>query len=90
MLFLCLVCYHNAYRAIAQYVVDEDAGGDARILDIAQREKMPKKIPEGMTELSVYVDKDVKLKFKVACTKQGKPMGEIVNTLLKDWLKTNE
>ena len=71
-------------------MVDEDAGGDARILDIAQTEKMPKKIPEGMTELSVYVEKDVKLQFKVACTKQGKPMGEIVNTLLKDWLKTNE
>jgi hypothetical protein len=71
-------------------VVDKYVGGDARILDIAQIEKMPKKIPEGMTELSVYIDKDVKLRFKVACTKQGKPMGEVVNTLLKEWLQTNE
>ncbi|MBD2616407.1 hypothetical protein H6G94_35165 [Nostoc punctiforme FACHB-252] len=51
---------------------------------------MPKKIPEGMTELSVYIDKDVKLRFKVACTKQAKSMGEVVNTLLKEWLQTNE
>ncbi|WP_313937658.1 plasmid partition protein ParG [Anabaena azotica] len=65
-------------------------GGDARIRDIAQVETMPKKIPEGMTELSVYIEKQVKTDFKVACTKQNKSMGEVVNQLLKEWLKVNE
>ncbi|MBG1263421.1 plasmid partition protein ParG [Nostoc commune] len=51
---------------------------------------MAKKIPEGMTELSVYIEKEVKTDFKVACTKKNKPMGEILNQLLKEWLKTNE
>lgn len=51
---------------------------------------MPKKIPEGMTELSVYIEKEVKTDFKVACTKKDKSMGEILNQLLKEWLKAND
>jgi hypothetical protein len=51
---------------------------------------MAKKIPEGMTELSLYIDKDIKLEFKLACTKQGKPMSEVVSELIKEWLKTND
>ncbi|MEA5580410.1 plasmid partition protein ParG [Nodularia harveyana UHCC-0300] len=47
---------------------------------------MPKKIPEGMTELSVYIDKQVKTDFKVACAKQNKPMGQVINQMLKEWL----
>ena len=70
--------------------MDEIIGGDARILDIAQIGTMAKKIPEGMTELSVYVEKEVKTDFKVACTRKNKPMGEILNQLLKEWLKTND
>lgn len=71
-------------------MVDKIIGGDARILDIAQIRTMAKKIPEGMTELSVYIEKEVKIDFKVACTKQNKSMGEILNQLLKEWLKTND
>ncbi|MFO5492837.1 MAG: plasmid partition protein ParG [Cuspidothrix sp.] len=47
---------------------------------------MAKKIPEGKAELSVYVDKELKLKFKVACTQQDKSMGDVVNELIEDWL----
>ncbi len=49
---------------------------------------MAKKIPEGKAELSVYVDKELKLKFKVACTQQDKSMGDVVNELIEDWLST--
>lgn len=50
---------------------------------------MAKKIPEGKAELSVYVDKELKLKFKVACTQQDRPMGDVVNELIEDWLKNS-
>ncbi len=51
---------------------------------------MAKKIPEGKAELSVYVDKELKLKFKVACTQQDKSMGDVVNELIEDWLAQNQ
>jgi len=48
---------------------------------------MPKKIPPDMAELSVYVDKKLKLQFKLACTAQEKPMSEVVGLLMKQWLE---
>ncbi|AFZ61277.1 hypothetical protein H6G54_02595 [Anabaena cylindrica FACHB-243] len=50
---------------------------------------MAKKIPEGKAELSVYIDKEIKLRFKVACTQQDRPMGDVVNELIEDWLKNS-
>ena len=40
-----------------------------------------------MAELSVYVDKKLKLQFKLACTAQEKPMSEVVGLLMKQWLE---
>jgi hypothetical protein len=51
---------------------------------------MAKKIPEGKAELSVYVDKELKLRFKVACTQQDKSMGDVVNELIEDWLNSQQ
>lgn len=51
---------------------------------------MAKKIPPEMAELSVYVDKRLKLRFKLACTAQEKPMSEIIGLLMKQWLETTE
>jgi hypothetical protein len=51
---------------------------------------MAKKIPEGKAELSVYIDKELKLKFKVACTQQDRPMGDVVNELIEDWLSREQ
>lgn len=51
---------------------------------------MAKKIPPEMAELSVYVDKRLKLRFKLACTAQEKPMSEIIGLLMKQWLETAE
>ncbi|WP_293365646.1 hypothetical protein [Microcoleus sp. CAWBG27] len=48
---------------------------------------MAKKIPPDMAELSVYVDKKLKLQFKLACTAQEKPMSEVVGLLMKQWLE---
>lgn len=49
-----------------------------------------KKIPPGMTELSLYIDKNLKLKFKLACTAEEKPMSEVVTTLIEQWLMQKE
>jgi hypothetical protein len=51
---------------------------------------MAKKIPPEMAELSVYVDKKLKLRFKLACTAQEKPMSEVIGLLMKQWLETTE
>ncbi len=51
---------------------------------------MAKKIPPGMTELSLYIDKNLKLKFKLACTAEEKPMSEVVTTLIEQWLMQKE
>ena len=56
----------------------------------ARMRDMAKKIPPEMAELSVYVDKRLKLRFKLACTAQEKPMSEVIGLLMKQWLETAE
>ena len=46
---------------------------------------MPKHIPPGTAELSVYIDKTLKTDFKLACVAQNKSMSEIVGELVKHW-----
>ena len=43
-----------------------------------------------MTELSSYVDKDLKLRFKLACTAKQKTMSEVITDLIEEWLEQNE
>ena len=46
---------------------------------------MPK-IPSNMAELNGYVDKDLKRKFKLACTAQDRSMSEVLTELIERWL----
>jgi hypothetical protein len=48
------------------------------------------KLPPNMTELSTYIDKDLKLKFKLACTAKERSMSEIVTELIEGWLEEKE
>ena len=48
------------------------------------------KLPPNMTELSTYIDKDLKLKFKLACTAKERSMSEIVTELIEGWLEEND
>ncbi|HEY9830606.1 MAG TPA: plasmid partition protein ParG [Stenomitos sp.] len=48
------------------------------------------KLPPNMTELSTYVDKDLKLKFKLACTARERSMSDVVTELIEGWLEENE
>jgi hypothetical protein len=48
------------------------------------------KLPPNMTELSTYIDKDLKLKFKLACTAKQRSMSEIVTELIEGWLEEND
>ena len=48
------------------------------------------KLPPNMSELSTYIDKDLKLKFKLACTAKERSMSEIVTELIEGWLEENE
>lgn len=43
-----------------------------------------------VTELSAYIDKDLKIKFKVACTLQERSMSNVVTELIEQWIKENE
>jgi hypothetical protein len=52
------------------------------------RVDMPKHIPLGMAELSVYIDKSLKTDFKLACVAQNKSMSEIVGELVKQWVNS--
>jgi len=49
---------------------------------------MPKYIPPGAAELSVYIDKDLKTDFKLACVAQEKSMSEIIGELVKQWVSS--
>lgn len=53
-------------------------------------EEVMAKLPPNMTELSSYVDKDLKLRFKLACTAQQKTMSEVITELIEEWLEENE
>lgn len=48
--------------------------------------KVSSKLPPHMTELSAYIDKDLKLQFKLACTAIERPMSDVIEELIKDWL----
>jgi hypothetical protein len=48
------------------------------------------KLPPNMTELSTYIDKDLKLKFKLACTARERSMSDIVTELIEGWLEEND
>lgn len=48
---------------------------------------MTKRIPQGHAELSMYLPKELKSKFKVACAKRDRPMSEITRQLIEEWLK---
>ena len=48
------------------------------------------KLPPNMTELSSYVDKDLKLRFKLACTAKQRTMSEVITELIEEWLEENE
>lgn len=50
---------------------------------------MPK-IPPNMTEISAYIDKDVKRRFKLACTAIDKSMSEVMVDLVETWLEQQE
>jgi hypothetical protein len=50
---------------------------------------MPK-IPPNMTEISAYIDKDVKRRFKLACTAIDKTMSEVMVDLVETWLEQQE
>jgi hypothetical protein len=46
---------------------------------------MPK-IPSNMAELNGYIEKDLKRKFKLACTAQDRSMSEVLTELISRWL----
>ena len=43
-----------------------------------------------MTEISAYIDKDVKRRFKLACTTIDKTMSEVMVNLVETWLEEQE
>ncbi|WP_181256586.1 plasmid partition protein ParG [Merismopedia glauca] len=47
---------------------------------------MPKHIPPGNAELSVYIDKELKTQFKLTCVSQNKSMSQIIGELVKQWI----
>ncbi len=48
------------------------------------------KLPPNMAELSTYIDKDLKLRFKLTCTAQERSMSDVVTELIEQWLEENE
>ena len=48
------------------------------------------KLPPNMTELSTYIDKDLKLKFKLACTATGTSMNQVLVDMVNGWLDSND
>ncbi len=48
------------------------------------------KLPPNMSELSTYIDKDLKLRFKLACTARERSMSDVVTDLIEGWLEENE
>lgn len=51
---------------------------------------MPKKIPEGYSELSLNVPKNLKIRFKVAVAKKETSMSDVIKVLIENWLIDNE
>jgi hypothetical protein len=48
------------------------------------------KLPPNMAELSTYIDKDLKLRFKLACTAAERSMSDVVTELIEGWLEQSE
>jgi hypothetical protein len=48
------------------------------------------KLPPNMTELSAYIDKELKLRFKLACTAAERSMSDVVTELIEGWLEQSE
>lgn len=51
---------------------------------------MSKKVPEGHSELSLYVPKDIKIQFKSRCAKYERTMSDVTKELIEKWLKEND
>ena len=45
-------------------------------------------IPPGAAELSVYIDKELKMEFKLTCVAQNKSMSEVISELVKQWVES--
>lgn len=45
------------------------------------------KLPPNMAELSTYIDKELKLRFKLACTAAERSMSDVVTELVEEWLE---
>lgn len=54
----------------------------------SMRDDMPKHIPQGMAELSVYIDKELKTQFKMTCVAENKSMSEVIGDLVKQHVKS--
>lgn len=50
---------------------------------------MPK-IPPNMAELNGYIEKDLKRRFKLACTAQDRSMSEVLSELIERWLEEQQ
>lgn len=46
--------------------------------------------PPNVTELSAYIDKKLKLRFKLACTAKEISMSKVIEELIEEWLEINE
>lgn len=55
-----------------------------------ETEQKMAKLPPNMTELSAYIDKDLKLRFKLACTAAERSMSDVVTELIEGWLEQSE
>ena len=51
---------------------------------------MPKHIPPGAAELSVYIDKELKMQFKLTCVAQNQSMSGIIEELVRQWVKNQQ
>ncbi|MEO1376134.1 MAG: hypothetical protein AAFW70_17845 [Cyanobacteria bacterium J06635_10] len=49
---------------------------------------MPKHIPQGMAELSVYIDKELKTQFKMTCVAENKSMSQVIGDLVKQHVES--
>jgi ParG len=51
---------------------------------------MPKHIPPGAAELSVYIDKELKMQFKLTCVAQNQSMSGVIEELVRQWVKKEQ
>ncbi|MEO1560806.1 MAG: hypothetical protein AAFS12_14690 [Cyanobacteria bacterium J06632_19] len=52
------------------------------------RDNMPKHIPQGMAELSVYINKELKTQFKLSCVAENKSMSGVIGDLVKQYVES--